>query len=87
LFKEYCEYYNISTFSGVNFTNFSDLKDLYKINMVVYQLEDTVTKLIQNSREIYDETMRLNIYKNHLGFITDFKAYCKVYKCSRCNLL
>jgi len=87
LFNKYWQHYNILTFNGVNLTAFTNLEDIFKINIVVYQLEDTVAKLVQRSREIYTETMRLNIYNNHLSLITDFEVYCKVYKCSRCDLL
>ena len=53
----------------------------FKINLIVYELEGRVAKLFQRSREIYSETMRLNIWENHLSLIVDFEHYCSVYQC------
>ena len=76
-----------NTFVGVNLVDFIDLEDFFKINLVVYELEEGVAKLIQRSRELYSETMRLNIWKNHLSLIVDFEHYCRVYQCIHCGKL
>jgi len=55
LFNEYCRHYNISAFNRVRLADFIDLEDLFKINIIIYQFEDTVAKLVQRSREIYDK--------------------------------
>ena len=75
LFNDYCMHFNIvpNTFVGVNLVDFIDLEDFFKINLVVYELEEGVAKLIQRSRELYSETMRLNIWKNHLSLVVDFE--------------
>ena len=31
--------------------------------------------------------MQLNVFKNHLSLIVDFKKYCDVYQCQRCDKL
>ena len=89
LFNDYCMHFNIvpNTFVGVNLVDFIDLEDFFKINLVVYELEEGVAKLIQRSRELYSETMRLNIWKNHLSLIVDFERYCRVYQCIHCGKL
>ena len=76
-----------NTFVGVNLSDFIDLEDFFKVNLVVYELEDGVAKLIQRSRELYFETMRLNIWENHLSLIVDFEHYCRVYQCIHCGKL
>ena len=63
------------------------IEDLFKINIVICQLDENVATLIQKSRELYDETMRLNLYQNHLSLITEFEKYCTVYQCSNCDEL
>ena len=89
LFNDYCMHCNIvpNTFVGVNLVDFIDLEDFFKVNLVVYELEEGVGKLIQRSRELYSETMRLNIWKNHLSLIVDFEHYCRVYQCIYCGKL
>ena len=89
LFNDYCLHFNIvpNTFVGVNLVDFIDLEDFFKVNLVVYELEEGVAKLIQRSRELYSETMRLNIWKNHLSLIVDFEHYCRVYQCIHCGKL
>ena len=68
-----------SAFTGVNLSDFVDLKDFFKINLVAYELEEGVAKLVQRSRELYSETMRLKIWENHQSLIVNFEHYCNVY--------
>ena len=49
--------------------------------------EDLTAEFVQRSCELYKQTIKLNIYENHLSLITDFDFYCKVFKCDRCELL
>ena len=63
--------YNAIT--GVNLSNFVDLENFFKINLVVYELEGGDAKLIQRSWELYSETIRLNIGENHLSLNVDFE--------------
>ena len=61
-----------NAFTGANLSDFVDLKNFFKINLVVYELEGGVAILIQRSRELYSETMRSNIWENHLSHFVDF---------------
>ena len=81
LFNDYCTHFEIvyNAFTGVNLSDFVDFEDFFKINLVVYELEGGVAKLVQRSWALYFETMRLNIWENHLSLIVDFEHYCSVY--------
>ena len=48
LFNDYCIIFNIITniFVGVNLSNFVDLEDFFKINLVAYELEEGIAKLV-----------------------------------------
>ena len=59
----------------------------FKINLVAYELEEGVAKLVQRNRELYSETMRLNIWENHQSLIVDFEHYCSMYQCIHCGKL
>ena len=67
--------------------NFIHLEDFFQHNLIAYELDGKATKLVQRSREFYKDTMRLNVYKNHLSAIVDFEQYCGVYKCVHCDKL
>ena len=88
LFAAYCKHFHIAPdqFEGVHLIDFPEI-DFLEINIVVYELQDKKAKLIQRSRELYDETMQLNVCKNHLSLIVDFEKYCDVYQCQRSNKL
>ena len=89
LFRKYCIHFGVvpAHFSGVQLFDFIHLEDFFKLNLIAYELDGKVTKLIQRSREFYKETMRLNVYKNHLSVIVDFEQYCGVYQCVHCDKL
>ena len=60
-FYENCTHFDVSEFSGVTLFDFVELKNFYKINIVAYELENNKTKIIQRSRELYNETMKVNV--------------------------
>ena len=64
-----------------------NLEDFFKINLVAYEWEERFVKLVQRSRELYSETMRLNIWKNHSSLIVDVEHHCNRYQCIYCGKL
>ena len=89
LFNDYCAHFNIvpNDFVGVNLFNFVDLEDFFKINLITYELEGSVTKLVQKSQKLCSESIKLIVWKIHLSLITDFEHYCGIYKCIHCDKL
>ena len=89
LFNDFCLHFQISfqDFKGINLFDFPELEDYFQINFAVYELDGTIAKLVQRSRKLYSEIMRLNVYENHLSLITDFEKYCHVFQCIKCNVL
>ena len=89
LFTAYCKHFYIdpNQFQGVLLIDFPEIEDFFEINILVYGLQDKKAKLIQRSCELYGETMQLNVFKNHLSLIVDFKKYCDVYQYQRCDKL
>ena len=85
LLHKYCRYFEINKFAGINLIDFEDLENFYQLNIVAYEVKENKAKLIQHSRELYPQTMKLNVYENHLSLITDFEKYCHVYQCVHCN--
>ena len=87
LFYEYCTHFNVSEFSEASLFDFVELENFYKINIVAYELENNKAKVIQRSRELYNETMKVNVFKNHLSLIINFEKYSRVYQCMHCDKL
>ena len=74
-----------NAFTDDNLSDFVDLEDFFQNNLVAYELEERVVKLVQRSRGLYSKTTRLNIWKNHLSLIVDFEHYRNVYQCIHCG--
>ena len=89
LFRAYCTRFGVAPadFAGVRLFDFLHLEDFFELNLIVYELDGKVAKLVQRSREFYKETIRLNVYENHLSVIVDFEHYCGVYQCVHCDKL
>ena len=89
LFRAYCTHFDVAPgdFAGVQLFDFIHLEDFFELNLIAYELDGKVAKLVQRSREFYQETMRLNVFRNHLSVIVDFERYCGVYQCVHCDKL
>ena len=83
LFYKYCTRFDVAPehFAGVQLFDFIHLEDFFELNLIAYELDSKVAKLVQRSREFYKETIRLNVYENHLSVIVNFEHYCGVYQC------
>ena len=89
LMYKYCVRFDVAPadFAGVQLFDFIHLEDFFELNLIAYKLDGKVAKLVQRSCELYQETMRLNVFENHLSVIVDFERYCGVYQCVHCNKL
>ena len=89
LFRAYCIRFDVApaNFAGIQLFDFIHLEDFFELNLIAYELDSKVAKLVQRSREFYKETMRLNVYENHLSVIVNFELYCGVYQCVHCDKL
>ena len=89
LFCKYCAHFDVAPgdFAGVQLFDFIYLEDFFELNLITYELDGKVAKLVQRSRQFYQETMRLNVFGNHLSVIVDFELYCGVYQCVHCDKL
>ncbi|KAL5019000.1 hypothetical protein ScPMuIL_004722, partial [Solemya velum] len=75
-----------SKFRGVQYCHFPDFETCFKVNLHAYRLtgDGAVVPLYQ-SRGRYETDMFVNVHKNHLSYIKDFKAYARKYQCSSCE--
>ena len=87
LFTQYAMNFDVHNFNGIAIEDLIPIEDLFKVNVSIYQLNEESARLVYRSRGLYQETMALNKYQNHLSLITDFEKYCAVYRCMSCRKL
>ena len=73
--------FDVLNFNGIAIDDLIQIEDLFKVNVSIYQLNEESARLIYGSRGLYQETMALNKYRNHLSLITNFEKFCTVYRC------
>ena len=87
LYVQYATNFDVHNFNGIAIENLIPIEDFFKVNVSIYQLNEESARLVYRSRGLYQETMALNKYQNHLSLITDFEKYCAVYHCMSCDKL
>jgi len=84
-FEKYCQAFSVNptSFPGVTLFELCAVEDLFEVNIMVYELSNetgsVVARLIQRSREIYAETVNLNLYNEQFSYIFDFSKYAHSY--------
>ena len=59
---------------------------LFEINVNIYSLsEDDKATILYKSSGLYDDTLFLDKYLNHVSYINNFKAYASKFSCRKCN--
>jgi len=95
-YNEYMAYMNgknsgeasYSQFEGVALKDLASLEICFKININIFKLhEDSSCSAIYKSLSVFEDTMHLNQYENHLSYITDICSYSQKFQCSHCTRL
>ena len=80
---------NPSTFEGISLGDIDRLEQVFNVKVKVFSLCGSSNKLhvkvVRSKVCGQNDTMNLNIYRNHLSLITNFKLYGKVYSCEKCH--
>ena len=91
LFQNWCDHKNIppnvQKFKGVNFKDLVEFENLFHTNINVFEM-DLVTEFVTPvylTQKRHQQTMYMNVYKNHLSLVTNFGAYAKRFTCSKCS--
>ena len=70
----------------VELSDLSHLEECFKVNVNVYELQSNETvKPVYISSGVYEDDVYLNVYKNHLSYVKDFKKYAKKFTCVFCQ--
>ena len=90
LFDQYCEYFEVNPqdFTGVELTDFPKLEKYFETCLfAMFLKEDGTAKTLYLSQASFPTKIYMNVYHNHLSYITDIKMYSKQYICTRCDKL
>ena len=90
LFDQYCKHFEVNPqdFKGVELTDFPQLEKSYETRLfAMFLKEDGTAKTLYLSQSSFPTKIYMNVYQNHLSFITDIKMYSKQYVCVRCDKL
>ena len=90
LFDQYCEHFEVNPqdFKGVELTDFPQLEKYYETRLfAMFLKEDGTAKTLYLSQSSFPTKIYMNVYQNHLSFITDIKMYSKQYICVSCDKL
>ena len=88
----YVESHNLKT-SNETIDQIPDLERCFRVNVNVFKLqEDKTVTTVYKSREQFmrqnkPDTMNLNVFENHLSYITRFRCFAKKVECLLCGRL
>ena len=82
--KEYT-FETLQSFPGVFIKDFFNLEKCFDISINVYNLSENGNACrVFNSNSTSSDVLYLNLYDNHLGYITNIDGYSLRYECSKC---
>ena len=65
-----------------------DFERQFQINVNIYSINaDYVAFPVYKSMGSYPDTMYLNLFENHLSYVSNVAAYCKKWQCTKCDRL
>ena len=87
-FQQFSRYMQQDFSSGVSLEYMHDVEKCFQISINVFSLEeDGSSKIIYKSQSRFANVLNMNMYGNHLSFITNTESYCKKYRCINCDQL
>ena len=73
-------------FTGVKLEEIPKFEEVFNINVNIYSLsEDDQATVIYKSAGLYEDTLYLDKYLNHVSYINNFKFYANKFSCRKCK--
>ena len=73
-------------FRGVKLEEIPKFEEAFNINVNIYSLsEDDQATVIYKSAGLYEDTLYLDKYLNHVSYINNFKFYANKFSCRKCK--
>ena len=92
----YCQENNIqgyrrstpTNFPGLQWDHLAHFEDAFKVNVNVMEMSpDRSVQTVYKTVAEYEDTMHVNLYKDHFNLITNVKLYSRKFKCKHCMTL
>ena len=73
-------------FTGVKLEKIPKFEEVFNINVNIYSLsEDDQATMVYKSAGLYEDTLYLDKYLNHVSYINNFKFYANKFSCRKCK--
>ena len=73
-------------FTGVKIEEIPRFEEIFEVNVNIYSLsEDDKATVVYKSSGLYDDTLYLDKYLNHVSYINNFKFYANKFTCRKCQ--
>ena len=77
---------NKHSFQGIRLDEIHKFEKIFEINVDIYEMfENGCVQIVKRSLGKYENTMYLNIYRNHLSLIKNMNQYTMKYTCQHCR--
>ena len=75
-----------SDFKSAKIDEIPKFEKLFEIKVNIYSLsEGDKATILYKSSGLYDDTLFLDKYSNHVSYINNFQAYASKFSCRKCN--
>ena len=73
-------------FTGVKLEEIPKFEEVFAVNVNIYSLDENhKATVIYKSAGLYEDTLYLDKYLNHVSYINNFKAYANKFTCRKCK--
>ena len=73
-------------FTGIKLEEIPKFEEIFNINVNIYSLDESdKATMVCKSAGLYEDTLYLDKYLNHVSYINNFKAYANKFTCRKCK--
>ena len=75
-------------FQGVTMEDMTSLEECFNVKLKIYSFnQNGAVNVIFDSMSLKSDIVYMNVYQNHLSYITNFKQFIKKFECPKCSKL
>jgi hypothetical protein len=87
-YEKYIEFTQSTNFNGIDMKDVDKLEECFELNINIYVMDEKeVITPVFKSMLRFTDTMNLNLYENHLSYITKIDVFSSKFKCVKCEKL
>ena len=75
-------------FQGVTMEDLTSLEECFNVKLKIYSFnQNGAVNVIFDSMSLKSDIVYMNVYQNHLSYITNFNQFLKKFECAKCSKL